>query len=260
MTLFALNNINYEVEQTNLFNKKEKKKILKSISFSVEEGKTYGIAGESGSGKTTLAKILSGLIKQTSGEIKFSNDLDFDKVQILFQNTSEILNPMRNVGDMLKDAISLHIDKSNINTILNYLLESLNINNELLKKKGSELSGGEQQRIALARILAVNPKVLILDEPFSAQDFESIFHFLRLFNILKDKFKLTFIIISHDLNSLFAVSDKILILRNGEIVEFEDRETIINSPKHSYTKFLLKADKYNLSEEEIKENLRNEKN
>lgn len=260
MKLININKISYAVEIKTLLQKPEKKLILNSISFYIENGKTYGIAGESGSGKTTLAKILAGLIKFTDGEIILNDNLNYEKIQILFQNTGEILNPLRNVGDALKEAISINSNKKEINIILKELIQLLSINEKLLQKKCNELSGGEKQRVALARVLAVKPKVLILDEPFSAQDVDSVKNFLNLFKLLKEKFKLTLIIISHDLSSLFNLADKILILYKGEIAEIGDKEKIFNSPENSYTKFLLKAGNYNLTENELKENLQNEKN
>lgn len=259
MKILSIKNICYEVEINSLIKKKESKTILDSISFEIQNGETIGIAGESGSGKTSLVKILAGINNYTSGELTFNQNYNFKNVQILFQNSGEVINPLRNVGSMLKEAILINNKKIDLNNILNNLINSLEIKEELLLKKGNELSGGEQQRIALARLLAVNPKILILDEPFSAQDINSVKNFLSLFNKLKNEYKLTFIIVSHDLISLKNIADKILILNKGKVVEFDDKDKIFNNPENSYTKFLLKAGNFQLTLNEIKENLSFEK-
>ena len=182
--------------------KNEEKIILKDISFELEKNSVLGISGESGSGKTTLAKILAGIIKQTSGKIDYYFSRDFNKVspvQILFQNTGEIINPLREVKDILNESLSI-ANKNKIETTqLDTILDAVKLSKSLLDRKGYELSGGEQQRAALARILAVKPELLILDEPFSAQDYESQENFLNLFLDLKKNLDITMICVAHNL-------------------------------------------------------------
>jgi peptide/nickel transport system ATP-binding protein len=136
-------------------------------------------------------------------------------------------------------------------TKLDTVLNAVKFPKQLLERKGYELSGGEQQRVALARILAVKPELLILDEPFSSQDYESQENFLNLFLDLKKSFNITMICIAHNLRLLRKLSDEVIIMYNGKIVEKNISTDLFENPKHQYTKFLLKAEKYNLKYEEF---------
>jgi ABC-type dipeptide/oligopeptide/nickel transport system ATPase subunit len=246
--LIEVKNVSYSVE-TN----EAKNNILNNVSFKLERNKVLGIAGESGSGKTTLAKILCGIIQPDEGEINFffkDRKRIPSSVQILFQNTGEIINPLRETGIMLKEAISKRT-KTGGEAELNKILDSVKISRDLLNRKGYELSGGEQQRIALARILAVKPELLILDEPFSAQDYESQENFLNLFLDLKKNLNVTMICIAHNLTLLRKLANEIIILFNGEIVEMNKAEVIFSNPKHTYTKFLLEAAQYKLTPQDF---------
>lgn len=256
--LLKAENISYSV-----LLKKEEKIILKDISFELRKNTVLGISGESGSGKTTLAKTLAGILKPSSGKIDYYFANEYKKlspVQILFQNTGEIINPLRNVGDMLKEAIkqarSLSPLKREmlIEKELGNNIDIVKIPKQLLKRRGYELSGGEQQRVALARILAVKPELLILDEPFSAQDYESQQNFLNLFLDLKKSLNITMICVAHNLQLLRKLSDEVIIMYNGEIVEKNNSSELFSNPQHSYTKFLLKAEKYDLSYEDFLSN------
>ncbi|MDO8548960.1 MAG: ATP-binding cassette domain-containing protein [Ignavibacteria bacterium] len=255
--ILKVENISYSV-----FQKNEEKVILKNISFELERNSVLGISGESGSGKTTLAKILAGILTPTSGKINYFCSRENKKVspvQILFQNTGEIINPLRDVEAMLDEAIRKALSKSPpkgetfIEKELEKLIDIVRIPKRLLKRKGYELSGGEQQRTALARILAVKPELLILDEPFSAQDYESQENFLNLFLNLKKNLNITMICVAHNLRLLRKLSDEVMIMYNGGIVEKNKSEELFTNPQHQYTKFLLKAEKYDLSYEEFKE-------
>src|ERR1017187_9927747 len=164
-----------KVENISYFIDKEKP-ILKNISFELIKGEILGIVGESGSGKTTLGKIIAGLISPSKGKINFTKLPGWEKtkvspIQILFQNNGEILNPFRRVDSIVKEALKLrHGTNKDINQEADKIFLSLDVEENLRGRKGYELSGGEQQRVALARLLAVEPVLLILDEPFSAQD------------------------------------------------------------------------------------------
>ena len=249
----------YKVEDSSLLglNKREKT-ILKNITFNLERGGILGIAGESGSGKTTLAKILAGALPNYEGTISFNISEEWKKlkvspVQILFQNNGEILNPLRSVNSIVEEAIFIRTNnKKIIADEKGKIFASLNFPDELWNRKGYELSGGEQQRAALARIMAVNPEILILDEPFSAQDAESQLNLLTLFKNINKSFGTTMICIAHNLKILRKLCDRVLILYKGEIVEQGNTEKILSSPQHPYTGFLLNAENYNLTYEELK--------
>ncbi len=244
--LLRVNNIAYSVQ-----GKDGKLSILDDITFELEKGRTLGIAGESGSGKTTLGKLLAGILTPSGGEIKFdlnpSNEPRTSSVQILFQNNGEVLNPFRKVREVVEEAVKIKSGRMGVEEKMIRLFQSLDFPSDLWGRKGFELSGGEQQRAALARLLAVEPEVLILDEPFSAQDPESQLNFLNLFQRIKSEYNITLIFIAHNIRLLRKLCDELMIIYRGRLVEKGDTEDIFNSPKHSYTKFLLKSENYDLS-------------
>jgi peptide/nickel transport system ATP-binding protein len=254
MPLLKVENISYSVEV-----KEEKKRqfdILKNVSFEVEQGEIIGICGESGGGKSTLAKVISGLIKPDSGKITLISESKRKKnspIQILFQNHGEVLNPYRKIQSIIDEILRISgITQSNLRKEREKVLNSVGFPMELYSRRGMELSGGEQQRAALARLLAVKPILLILDEPFSAQDVESQVNLVKLFKKLNKEFYLTMICISHDLKILRNLTSRVIILKDGEIVESGITNEVFNNPQKDYTKFLLSAESLNLSYEEIK--------
>ena len=253
MSLLKVENISYSVVV-----KDETKKqfhILKNVSFEIESGEILGICGESGGGKSTLAKVIAGLIKPGSGKITLnskSNSKKSSPIQILFQNHGEVLNPFRKISNMIDEVLAINrIDKEYIAKERENILSSVGFPKELYNRRGFQLSGGEQQRAALARLLATNPVLLILDEPFSAQDVESQLKLVTLFKKLNTEFKLTMICISHDLRILKNLADRAIILKDGEIVESGITKEVFNNPKEGYTKFLLSAEALSLTYEQI---------
>lgn len=256
--LIQLKNVSYSVvdEQLSLV-KGTTADILFDINFDVCEKEVLGICGESGGGKSTLAKLVAGIIKPTNGELilndKLSAEINKPKaIQILFQNNSNLINPYRKVGDVIDEAIKLSgTNNSNDSEMKAKLFETLNINWDLTDRRGYELSGGERQRVALARLLAIKPKVLILDEPFSAQDVTSQLNFVEVLKRLNEEFSVTMICISHDLKILRKFTHRVIVLQNGRIVEIADTLNIFSSPEHPYTKFLMSAEAFSLTEEEI---------
>ena len=249
--LLRVNNLAYSVK-----GKDGNLSILDDISFELEKEKTLGIAGESGSGKTTLGKLLAGILIPSKGEINFdlrsSGDQRTAAVQILFQNNGEILNPFRKVSEVVEEAVKMKTGKTGAQERTIRLFQSVDFPPALWERKGYELSGGEQQRAALARLLAVEPEVLILDEPFSAQDPESQLNFLNLFQRIKNEYNITMIFIAHNIRLLQKLCDEIMIIYRGRLVEKGAAADIFNSPKHPYTEFLLKSENYNLSFEDFK--------
>ena len=254
--IIEVKNLSYSVRVKDSTGSHYEKVILDDISFSLQKEKVLGIAGESGSGKTTLAKVLAQILQPTSGifSLNVSNDWDSRKtkpVQILFQNTGEILNPLRNINDIIDEAIKIRFGKQELESEKRKILDSVNFIKKLWQRKGFELSGGEQQRAALARILSVQPEVLILDEPFSAQDPISQLNLRELLKSINKEFKISMICISHNLKMLRSLCDDAIVMYKGKIVEKGEIKNIFENPLHPYTKFLLKAEDYTLSYDEI---------
>jgi len=256
MPLLKVENISYSVAV-----KDEKKKrfdILKNVSFEVAPGEILGICGESGGGKSTLARVIAGIIKPDSGRIILNSECVTAKrksspIQILFQNHGEILNPFRKVKNILYEALKINgVDESNIEKESENVFSSVGFPKNLYNRRGFELSGGEQQRAALARLLAVKPALLILDEPFSAQDVESQLNFVNLFKKLNKDFNLTMICISHDLRILRNLANRVIIIKDGEIIEDGVTNEVFNNPQKDYTKFLLSAEALDLTYQELK--------
>jgi ABC-type dipeptide/oligopeptide/nickel transport system ATPase subunit len=255
MPLLKVENISYSVVV-----KEESKKqfgILKNVSFSIEKGEILGICGESGGGKSSLAKVIAGIIKPDSGKIILTTNQSITRrrsnpIQILFQNHGEVLNPFRKIKNIIDEALKIsEVEESQIIHEREAVLSSVGFRKELYNRRGLELSGGEQQRAALARLLAVKPLLLILDEPFSAQDVESQLNLVKLFKKLNNSFNITMICISHDLRILRNLAHRIIIIKEGFIVEIGSSKEVFTNPKSDYTKFLLSAESLNLSYEEL---------
>ena len=248
--LLKVENVSYFIDKA--------KPILNNISFELNKGEILGIAGESGSGKTTLGKIIAGLITPSEGKITFTKPAGWEKtkvspIQILFQNNGEILNPFRRIDSEVKEALKLRNGGIiNLDEEAEKIFLSLDLKENLRKRKGYELSGGEQQRGALARLLAVKPVLLILDEPFSAQDPDSQYNFLDLFKKINSNMSVTIICISHNLRILKELCNNLLIIYRGTIVERGECGTIFDNPSHPYTRFLFKADNYKLTYDELR--------
>ncbi len=250
-------NISYRVETLKGFSSSTFKEILNNVSFSVERGSIVGITGKSGSGKTTLLKMIVGIISPAGGSLQFNflkdwNNSPSKPVQILFQNDGELINPYRKVSDVLTDVFEIKFNKraNYANKIVEHF-QLFDMSPDLLNRKGYQLSGGEQQRIALARIVLIEPEILILDEPFSSQDVEAQLNILELIKKIKDKFNLTVLVVTHDLKIINKLCDKIIIMRNGEIIESGFTTSIITNPQNAHTKFLLKAQSIQLTKSEI---------
>ena len=253
MPLLKVENISYSVEI-----KEEKQKrfnILKNVSFVVEAGEIIGVCGESGGGKSTLAKVIAGLIKPDNGKITLNskvNSKTSSPIQILFQNHGEVLNPFRKISAVIDEALLINrIHKNYIAKERENVLNSVGFPKDLYDRRGFQLSGGEQQRAALARLLATNPVLLILDEPFSAQDVESQLKLVNLLKKLNTEFKITMICITHDLRILRNLANRVVILKDGEIVESGNTKEVFTNPQKDYTKFLLSAEALNLTFDEI---------
>ncbi len=230
-------------------------KAIDQISFSLRKKETLGIVGESGSGKTSLVLAILKLITST-GAIEFE-ELDLNlieknklknirkNIQIVFQDPYSSLSPRMNVEEILNEGMNVHFPRYS-------LLEKRQILKDILKETGMdydrdhdkyphEFSGGQRQRIAIARALILKPKILILDEPTSALDITIQNQILDLLQNLQDKYSLSYIFISHDMNVIRSVSDKIIVLKNGKLIEYGNANNIFNNTKNTYTKNLINS-------------------
>ena len=219
-----------------------------NVNFYIQRGETFGLVGESGSGKTTIGKLILGLIMPTSGEIYFKgrNLTEFGKeelrklrksIGIIYQHPQSSLNPRMTVHTLLSRPIDIYkIAKGEKKEeIILRVLDEVGLEPQQLDRYPHEFSGGQQQRIAIGRVLVLNPEFVVLDEPTSALDVSVQAHILNLLGELQRKFGFTYLIISHDLNIVEHMSDRIGVMYVGKISELADKKEIRDNPLHPYT-------------------------
>jgi peptide/nickel transport system ATP-binding protein len=227
---------------------------LEEVSVTVEEGASLGLVGESGSGKTTLGRILCALEPADKGEVRFEGkpleDLDrrgwrrFRRnVQFVFQDPASALNPRQRVRRAIESAMIglLDVDRNARRARGDELAGRVGLKPDLLERYPHELSGGQVQRVVIARALAVDPRVLILDEPVSALDVSVQAQILALLRELRGQLRLTYLFISHDLAVVEQLCDEIVVMRQGRIVEQGTRQSVLSSPREAYTRTLIEA-------------------
>ena len=226
------------VELIDITKKYGEQEVLNSFSLDVEKGKCLAIMGESGSGKSTIAKIIIGLEKQNSGTVEiFDKDIEF-----LFQDSYNALNPRMTVEDLIYEPLQFlaDIDVKKKKEIVSELLEQVELSSELLTRKRDELSGGQLQRVCLARALSTKPQIMIFDESLSGLDPLVQDKILDLLYKIQKQYQLTYIFISHDIRLCYFLADRIILIDKGEIIEdFKElgKEII---PKTEIGKILLK--------------------
>ena len=229
-------------------------KAVKDVTFSVEEGETFGLVGESGSGKSTIARLIVGLSKVDRGSIQIfgqevSNKRKDQKViaaqrdlQMIFQDPYSSLNARMRVQDIIAEPIRYYRTASSDRETLQIvrdLLDHVGLGATAMLKYPHEFSGGQRQRISIARALASRPKILICDEPTSALDVSVQAHILNLLKDLQDELRLTMLFISHDLPVIRQMCDKVAVMRHGAICEIATTGNLFDAPNHEYSKHLL---------------------
>ena len=237
------------------------KKVVRAVDgvdLVIYEGETLGVVGESGCGKTTLGKTILQLIRPTGGEVIYEfedgpadlckmNYRQLDKarreMQIVFQDPQSSLNPSFTVYQSMSDPLKKFglKTKAERRQRVGDLLEEVNMQREYMDRYPSEFSGGQRQRIGIARALSINPKVVVCDEAVSALDVSIQAQVLNLMNDLKRERGLTYIFISHDMSVIEYISDRIVVMYLGKIMEISDAETLYKKPVHPYTQALLSA-------------------
>jgi len=225
------------VELINIVKKYGQQEVLNSFSLDIEKGKCLAVMGESGSGKSTIAKIIIGLEKPNSGEVKiFDKDIEF-----LFQDSYNALNPRMTVEDLIYEPLqfSTDIDVKDKREFILELLKQVELAPELLTRRRDELSGGQLQRVCLARALSTKPQIMIFDESLSGLDPLVQDKILDLLYKIQKEYNLTYIFISHDFRLCYFLADRIILIDNGKIIEdFKDLDKEI-IPKTEIGKILL---------------------
>lgn len=229
-------------------------KAVDDISFDIYQGETLSIVGESGCGKSTTGRAILRLDEPTSGTIQFQEkDLlglskkEMRKVrkdlQVIFQDPFASLNPRQTVEQILAEALAIQnvVPKENRRNRIEELLGHVGLRPESMERYPHEFSGGQRQRIGIARALAVEPKLIICDEAVSALDVSIQAQVLNLLKSLQRQFNLTFLFISHDLGVVRHISDRVMVMYLGKVVEIADKKSIFEQPQHPYTRALLSA-------------------
>ena len=237
-----------------LFQKPSIVRAVDRVSFTIEEGETFGLVGESGSGKTTTGRCILRLIEPSSGEVRFRGDdvLSFPRermrqarrdMQIVFQDPYSSLNPRMRVGDIVEEPLVIHKTgpKNRRRARVGELFELVGLDPAQLSRYPHQFSGGQRQRIGLARALALNPSLIIADEPVSALDVSIQAQVINLLMDLQQRLKLTYLFIAHDLRLVRHICSRVAVMYLGRIVEMGPTERLFEAPAHPYTRALLSA-------------------
>ena len=215
---------------------KEKKNVLKDISFMIKEGEIVGLVGESGCGKSTLSKAILGLLDIEEGEMIHHTK----NPQMVFQDPFSSLNPRKKIGWILEEPLRIQkVPKQERKQRVEEMIVKVGLTPSHLERYPKELSGGQRQRVSIAISLIQGSKFIIADEPVSALDVTIQKQIMELMIRLQEENQLSYLFISHDLNVIYQMCDRILVMKAGQIVEEGDVEEIFNSPKHEYTRLLL---------------------
>lgn len=244
----------FPVKKDSIFKPKTYVKAVDDISFELFEGETLSIVGESGCGKSTTGRAILRLDEPTDGKVLYMgkdiltlNKKDMRKLrgdlQVIFQDPFASLNPRQTVKQILNEAMAIQnvVEKSRRKERMLELLGYVGLPPEALDRYPHEFSGGQRQRIGIARALAVNPKLIICDEAVSALDVSIQAQILNLLKKLQKQFKLTFLFISHDLSVVRHISDRVMVMYLGKVVEIAEKKEMFDSPLHPYTKALLSS-------------------
>lgn len=215
---------------------KQGRQVLKDISLEVKENEILGLVGESGCGKSTLSKVILGFLKPSQGEIHHETQ----NPQMIFQDPASSLNPSKKISWILEEPLRMQkIPKEERRKQVLEMAERVGLSQEQLKRYPRELSGGQRQRVSIAAALIQGSKFIIADEPVSALDVTIQRQIMELMVKLQEEMQLSILFISHDLNVVYQMCDRLLIMKDGKILEEGKTEELFQHPKESYTKQLL---------------------
>ncbi|MCX5815599.1 MAG: ATP-binding cassette domain-containing protein [Proteobacteria bacterium] len=242
----------YEVKKSAFSYKKEVVNAVNGVSFTLERGQTLGIVGESGSGKSTLARCILLLEKPDYGNIVFSGvnlaEITHKQLkklrkdmQIIFQDPYSSLNPRIKVYDAIAEPVLFHkiAENNQAEDLVTEILKSVGISEDFFHKYPHEMSGGQRQRVAIGRALAVNPALIVADEPVSSLDVSIQAQIINLFMDIKESTKISMLFVSHDLNVVRFISDEIIVMYKGRVVEAGKTDEVFYQPVHPYTQMLI---------------------
>ena len=225
--------------QGGAFSREKVQIVLHDVSFDLYEGEALGLVGESGSGKTTIARAILGFLPKYEGEI-----IHYSKrPQLIFQDPYTALNPARTVGWILEEPLKIYgkFDRAERRRRIIEMLENVGLSEEYMTRRPSEPSGGQRQRVSIAAAVLVRPKLVIADEPVSALDVTIQAQILQLLDDMRDKYGLSYLFISHDMNVVYQLCDRVIVMKKGVIVEDNTIDEIFDHPKHPYTRELVEA-------------------
>lgn len=248
--ILSIKNLSKIYEKKKFFSN-EKKEVLKNINFEVKKGEIFSIIGQSGVGKSTIGKIILGIERESSGEIKFlGKSLSERKkkdIQMIFQDPYSSLNPAMKIKDILAEPIKANerLNKKEIRSRIVNIIKEVGLSEECLDKYPNELSGGQRQRVVIGCAMILRPKLVVCDEPVASLDLRVQKQILDLIKKFNKKYGITFIFISHDLGVVYNISDRVMLLYKGEIQEIREIEDFFLTPKSEYGKYLLQGIKVN---------------
>ena len=239
-------------------------KAVDGISFSIEKNQTIGLVGESGCGKTTVGRAMINILHHVAPDVEISGNINYhfenevvdftklnpkkmqkyrSKVQMIFQDPFASLNPRMTVSQIISEPLQIHtkMNKSEMQDRVGWLLDKVGLQPEQAQRFPHEFSGGQRQRVGIARALATNPDLIICDEPVSALDVSIQAQVINLMMDLQDEFNLSYLFIAHDLSVVEHISDKIVVMYLGNIVEMGDSAEVYHHPRHPYSRALLSS-------------------
>ena len=218
------------------FSKKKHRCVVEGANFCVYEGESLGLVGESGCGKTSLSKAVLGIHRDITGEIHHETK----RPQMVFQDPYSSLNPSKTIGWLLQEPLRVErVPKADREAAAYDMLHRVGLEDSYFHRKPSQLSGGQRQRISIAQALIAHPGFVVADEPVSALDVTIQAQIMELLQKLQQEMKLSYLFISHDINVVYHMCDRIMVMKAGHIIETGKTEEIFRSPKEPYTRLLL---------------------
>ena len=232
-------NTYYRQNRSVFGNQGKRRQVLQDVSFDILEGEIVGLVGESGSGKTTLCRAILGMLPEYDGEINHHSP----RPQMVFQDPFSSLNPARTIGWILEEPLRAQgkLSAAERKEAVADILEKVGLGGDYVNRRPKELSGGQRQRVSIASAVITRPKLIIADEPVSALDVTIQAQILQLLVDVKKQYDLSYLFISHDLNVVYQLCNRVLVMQQGILVEQNTVDELFSHPQHPYTKQLLAA-------------------